>query len=166
MFEESEREEQQMALEKEMQKKSEFGLSSKEDTGGTGVDEDEEEDSADPSAAATPAKPAEPGCPMFMQTAPGIKMLTQVPRAVVGIDLAALMRFVLAHFTDLNELKLYLESCKCFYTHEYEYLLLCSFWWRVLCGAAGNGGEDYGQASEIPAATRSRHGDQCKRQGE
>ena len=105
MFEESEREEREAAMESELRKKSVFGLSSKEDVGG---DEDSEEESEQ----ASPVKQAEPGCPMFMQTAPGIKMLTQVPRAVVGIDLASLMRFILAHFADLHELKLYLESCK------------------------------------------------------
>jgi hypothetical protein len=53
------------------------------------------------------------GCPVMMQTAPGIKMLTQVPKADVKINLPGLVRFVLAHFTDLPLLKDYLESCTC-----------------------------------------------------
>lgn len=38
------------------------------------------------------------GCPIFMQTAAGIKMLAQVPNAEVVINLPGLIRFILAHF--------------------------------------------------------------------
>lgn len=130
MFEEAEKEEK---LAEELRKKGEEGFSSKSD--GLGVnDNGEEEEEQEETPMTSPPKQAAPGCPVFMQTAPGIKMLTQIPKAVVGIDLAALMRFLLAHFGDLTELKLYLESCKFNHpTIDIVLIMLCnSFWWGIL----------------------------------
>lgn len=53
-----------------------------------------------------------PGCPIMMQTSPGIKLLVQVPKVSVNVALPSLVRFFLAHFVDLQLLKAYLESCK------------------------------------------------------
>lgn len=52
------------------------------------------------------------GWPIFMQTAPGVKFLVKVPKSEVNINLPSLFRFLLAHFTDLPQLRAYLESCK------------------------------------------------------
>jgi len=49
------------------------------------------------------------GVPIRVQTAPGIKMLTQVARANVELNLPGLIRFLLAHFRDVPLLKEYLE---------------------------------------------------------
>lgn len=57
-----------------------------------------------------PSAAPDAGCPIMMQTAPGIKMLTQVPKADVSVNLPGLVRFTLAHFADLALLKDYLES--------------------------------------------------------
>lgn len=88
MFDESEREDREQAASRERD----------------GGDPDEDDD--------LQAAPAEAGCPMMMQTAPGIKILTEVPKADVKINLPGLVRFTLAHFKDLPVLKEYLESCE------------------------------------------------------
>ncbi len=53
---------------------------------------------------------SKPGCPIMMQTSPGIKLLLQVPKVSVQVALPSLIRFFLAHFSDLPLLKAYLES--------------------------------------------------------
>lgn len=53
------------------------------------------------------------GCPIFVQTAPGIKMLTRVAQADVLVNLPGLLRFTLAHFNDIPLLKEYIETCTC-----------------------------------------------------
>lgn len=52
------------------------------------------------------------GVPVRVQTAPGIKLLVQVPKADVMVNLPSLLRFILAHFADLLLLKSYLQICK------------------------------------------------------
>jgi hypothetical protein len=52
------------------------------------------------------------GVPIRVQTAPGIKLLVQVPKADVMVNLPSLLRFILAHFADLLLLKSYLQICK------------------------------------------------------
>jgi hypothetical protein len=48
--------------------------------------------------------------PIFVQTAQGIKMLLQVPKSVVSLSLPSLVRFLAAHFVDLEALKIWLED--------------------------------------------------------
>jgi hypothetical protein len=50
------------------------------------------------------------GCPIFLQTAPGIKMLMQIPKVDVNLMLPAFVRFLAAHFIDLLALKEWLEG--------------------------------------------------------
>lgn len=49
------------------------------------------------------------GCPVFIQTAPHIKFLAQIPSAEVNINLHNLTKFLISHFTDIAALKSYLE---------------------------------------------------------
>jgi len=49
-------------------------------------------------------------CPLFLQTAPGIKMLLQVPKINVLLAFPAMMKFLAAHFKDLSALKEWLED--------------------------------------------------------
>jgi hypothetical protein len=53
-----------------------------------------------------------PGCPILMQTALGIKMMVQVPKAEIVINLANLIRFLGAHFLNHDEFKAWLERSK------------------------------------------------------
>ena len=55
-------------------------------------------------------KRSDPKCPLFVQTAPGIKMLAQVPKVDVIIHITAFVRFLAAHFIDLELLKYWLEE--------------------------------------------------------
>ncbi len=64
------------------------------------------------------------GVPIRVQTAPGIKLLIQVPKADVMVNLPSLLRFLLAHFADLLLLKSYLQICKLT-----SMLFLTSDWW-------------------------------------
>lgn len=60
--------------------------------------------------AETDLSPEEAGCPISIQTGPGIRMLAQIPNAAVDLHLGGLTRFVLEHFEDLQLLKEYLEA--------------------------------------------------------
>ena len=48
--------------------------------------------------------------PAFVQTAPGIKMLLQIPKVDVYISLPSFVRFLGAHFVDLSALQTWLED--------------------------------------------------------
>lgn len=65
-----------------------------------------------PVANNTPQPPTVLGWPIYMQTAPGVKFLIKVPKVEITMNLASALRFILAHFQDLPQLKAYLESCK------------------------------------------------------
>lgn len=52
------------------------------------------------------------GMPIFVQTAPGIKFLMQVPSADIHCNLSSIFRFLLAHFADLQLFKSHLQTCK------------------------------------------------------
>jgi len=49
-------------------------------------------------------------CPLFLQTAPGIKMLVQVPKVDVLLSFPSMMKFLAAHFKNLPALKDWLED--------------------------------------------------------
>jgi len=49
------------------------------------------------------------GCPVYVQTAPHIKFLAQIPSAEVNINLYNLTKFISSHFTDIAAFKSYLE---------------------------------------------------------
>mmetsp|Transcript_25262 Transcript_25262/g.22979 ORF Transcript_25262/g.22979 Transcript_25262/m.22979 type:complete len:444 (+) Transcript_25262:3-1334(+) len=51
----------------------------------------------------------EKGCPILIQTGPGIKMLMQIPNGEVNIFLPGLVRFIRAHFNDPEALKAHLH---------------------------------------------------------
>jgi hypothetical protein len=84
------------------------------------------EDSTSGKLSPTPAPKKKSGWPIFMQTAPGVKFLAKVPKSEVNVNMPSLFRFLLAHFTDLPQLKAYLES---FVGGEFfeEHLLLVKF---------------------------------------
>ena len=50
------------------------------------------------------------GCRVFLQTAPGIKFLAQVPRILGTIHLPALLHFLHAHFSDMPALASWLQN--------------------------------------------------------
>eukprot|EP01038_Epipyxis_sp_PR26KG_P004366 gene4366-6177_t len=50
------------------------------------------------------------GCPITIQTSSGIKFLAQIPKTEITINLAAMVRFAIAHFEDLSLLKAFLET--------------------------------------------------------
>ena len=52
------------------------------------------------------------GCPIKLQTAPGIKLLFQVAKSFVNVNTSGFFRFLLAHFADVTLLKEYLEICE------------------------------------------------------
>jgi hypothetical protein len=52
------------------------------------------------------------GCPVLMQTGPGIKVVAEVPKAQVVVNLPALVHFIEAHFDDIPLLKSFLEKCE------------------------------------------------------
>jgi hypothetical protein len=54
------------------------------------------------------------GVPVRVQTAPGIKLLAQIPYVDALVNLPSLLRFTMAHFADLNLLKSFLQICECF----------------------------------------------------
>lgn len=74
------------------------------------------------------------GVPIRVQTAPGIKLLVQVPKADVMVNLPSLLRFILAHFADLLLLKSYLQICKCF---RFFLLILCLNFCSASCIVVG-----------------------------
>jgi len=49
-------------------------------------------------------------CPLFLQTAPGIKMLVQIPEVDVHLSFPSMMKFLAAHFKNLPALKDWLED--------------------------------------------------------
>lgn len=52
------------------------------------------------------------GTPIFLQTAPNIKMLVQLPQVLTKVNLSSIFRFVLAHFADISLLQEYLKAGK------------------------------------------------------
>jgi hypothetical protein len=53
---------------------------------------------------------ASDGCSVFLQTAPGIKFLAQVPKVLATVHMPALLDFLNSHFSDLAVLQEYLQS--------------------------------------------------------
>lgn len=71
------------------------------------------------------------GVPLSVFTAPEIKLFTQIGSAEVLLHLPTLLRFVLAHFADLDLLRQYLESCTSigFFTYLICITIYVTFCW-------------------------------------
>lgn len=81
--------------------------------------------------------PSADGCKVFLQTAPGIKFLAQIPKIFASVYLPALLSFLQGHFSNLPLLQEYLQNtlggivliehldiCKVVLTRIRKYLLV------------------------------------------
>ena len=71
--------------------------------------EDQVRHSSTSSSSSSPSQ-ASDGCSVFLQTAPGIKFLAQVPKILATVHMPALLDFLNSHFSDLAVLQEYLQS--------------------------------------------------------
>ena len=75
-----------------------------------GPQQEEEGGLGRPHSSSSSSAPAGDGCSVFLQTAPGIKFLAQVPKVLATVHMPALLDFLNNHFSDLAVLQEYLQN--------------------------------------------------------